>query len=228
MINIFRNSIQAKIMGMVAIILTIGFAVFAVISIRHEESDLVRQQEESNHVLATSVSNSLKTSMLAGKQELTVQAIDSLKGIGDVRQVRVFSLNGKESFGGNGILTAEAGDQLSRVMRSGERAEFYEDEGSNRVLTEIHPLPNEAACQACHVNSGNLRGAILVSTSMERVDKAVWSNKMYTVAALTLLLAIILACLWAVLSRTIVKPLRSVVSAIKRITAGDLNERVPA
>jgi len=215
-------------MGMVAIFLTIGFAVFAVISIRQEESDLIRQQEESNHVIATAVSNGLKTSMLAGKQDLTVQAIDSLKGIADVRQVRVFSLNGKESFGGSGVLTADAGDQLSRVLRSGERAEFYEDEGSSRVLTEIHPLPNEAACQVCHPDSGKLRGAILVSTSMERVDKAVWANKEYTVGALSLLLVLILGCLWAVLSKTIVKPLRSVVSAIKRIAAGDLTERVPA
>ncbi|MFA5800886.1 MAG: methyl-accepting chemotaxis protein [Thermoleophilia bacterium] len=228
MLNIFRKSIQAKIMGMVALILTVGFVVFALISIRHEESDLVMQQEDSNHVLATAVSNSLKTSMLAGKQDLTVQALDSLKGIGDVRQVRVFSTNGKESFGGGGTLSAAGSDQLSRVLRSGERAEFYEDEGANRVLTEIHPLPNEAACQTCHTDAGIVQGAIMVSTSTKRVDEAVSSNKIYTIVALSILLALILGCLWAVLSVTIVKPLRSVVSAIKRIAAGDLTERVPA
>ncbi|MHB1055689.1 MAG: hypothetical protein ACYC0K_07490, partial [Thermoleophilia bacterium] len=63
--NIFRKSIEAKILGLVALLLIIGFVTFAWFSITNMSDDMSKQQEDNNRILASSVHNSLKSSMLA-------------------------------------------------------------------------------------------------------------------------------------------------------------------
>jgi len=226
--NIFKTSIEAKILGLTSLLIIIGFGTFALLSISHEQNDMIAQQEEMNRSLATSVHASLETSMLAGKSDLTRQALKNMRDVGGVRQVRVFNTGGSEAFNGGGSASGLVKDQLTRVMSTGEVASFYEGEGASRVMTEIHPLPNEAACQACHAGGSAMTGAVLVSTSTQRVDEAIQSNKIFSIAALVLTLAFIIIALKVLLKITVIKPLTNVVSAIKMIAAGDLTLRVPA
>ncbi len=224
--NIFRSSIEAKVLGLVTLLIIIGFGTFAVLSITHEQSDMIAQQEEMNRSLATSVHASLKTSMLAGKTDLTKQALQSVRDIGVVRQVKVFNTNGDEVFNGGGAATGDEKERLASVISSGEIVSFYEGEGDNRVMTEIHALPNEAACQACHGAGSAMRGAVLVSTSTARVDQTLQSNKIFSIVALLITLAVVIILLKVLLKITVIKPLTRVVEAIKRIAAGDLTLRV--
>ena len=224
--NIFRTSVEAKILGMVAVLLLLGFAVFGYISSTHEKNDLREQQEVSNNMLALSVANSLKTSMLAGESDLPRQALKGVSEIDEVEQVKVFSTGGTEAYDGGAQATGRDAEELTGVLQSGEAVSYYQGEGVNKTLTEIHPLPNEASCQACHDSGEALRGAVLVTTSMARAENAVQSNQTQTLIALIVTLSVILIVLKLLLNVTIVKPLKSIVDAIKRIAAGDLTERV--
>lgn len=226
--NIFKTSIEMKILALVSILIIIGFGAFALINTRREQSDMIAQQEQMNRSLAISVHTSLKTSMLAGKSDLTRQVLEDLRNIDGVRQVKVFTSDGTEAFNGGGSAAGQEKDELTKVVSTGGVASFYEGEGANRVLTEIHPLPNESACQACHGMASPMRGAVLVSTSTERVDSTLQSNKVFSVVALVLTLAFVIIAMKVLLKIAIIKPLRGVVGAIKRIAAGDLTLRVPA
>jgi methyl-accepting chemotaxis protein len=224
--NIFRTSIEAKIMGLVAIMMLIGFGVFAVVNIRQEESDLVGQQENSNRVLVTSVSSGVRTSMLQGTPEFTTRTLDDLRGIGDVNQIKVFSNNGKEAFGGDGQVAGLTSQKLDEAFRTGAPVSYYEGEGAGRVLTEIHPLPNDSSCQPCHTADEPMRGAVMVSTSMQRVDSEIQSNKLRTLGFLAVTLFFVLTALFISLRLAVMRPLNKVVGAIRRIAGGDLTERV--
>ncbi len=226
--NIFKTSIEMKILALVSILIIIGFGAFALINTRREQSDMIAQQEQMNRSLAISVHTSLKTSMLAGKSDLTRQVLEDLRNIDGVRQVKVFTSDGTEAFNGGGSAAGQEKDELTKVVSTGGVASFYEGEGANRVLTEIHPLPNESACQACHGMASPMRGAVLVSTSTERVDSTLQSNKVFSIVALVLTLAFVIIAMKVLLKIAIIKPLVSVVGAIKRISAGDLTLRVPA
>ena len=227
--NIFRSSIEAKILGLVSILIVIGFGTFALINTNHEQSDMVSQQEDMNRSLAISVHTSLRTSMLAGKSDLTTQALENLRNIDEVKQVKVFTTDGNEAFSpGGGSASGQEKEELTKVINTGEIVSFYEGEGSNRMLTEIHPLPNETACQACHGTISPMRGAVLVSTSTERVDGTIASNRTFSIIAMIATLAFVIFAMKILLKMTIIKPLNGVVGAIKRIAAGDLTLRVPA
>lgn len=226
--NVFRTSLEAKILGLVSILIVIGFGTYALLNMHHEQSDMVSQQEEMNHSLAISVHASLKTSMLAGKSELTQQALESLRDIDQVKQVKVYNPEGSEEFNGGGKVGGTEKEQLTKAINTGDVVSFYEGEGDSRMLTEIHPLPNESACQVCHGVSSPMRGAVLVSTSTSLVNNTLKSNKIFSITALFLTLAFVIILLKILLRIAVIKPLTAVVGAIKRIAAGDLTLRVPA
>ncbi|MHB1054446.1 MAG: methyl-accepting chemotaxis protein, partial [Thermoleophilia bacterium] len=163
---------------------------------------------------------------LAGKSDLTQQAIDSMRSIEDVKRIDVFSTSGAVLFNGGGKLVGREADELLKVLSTGQGAVFYEGEGDNHVLTEMQPLPNEAACQTCHGNTSSLRGAVMVSTSTSRADQIIGANKSRTVAFMILTLAFIIAALMFVIRYSIIRPLRGLLNSIRRISAGDLTERV--
>ena len=193
--NIFRTSIEAKILGLTSLLIFIGFGIFAYLSISHEQSDMVARQEDMNRSLAFSVHGSLKTIMLAGKSDLTVQILDNLRSISGVTQVKVFNTDGGEAFKGGSVAGGLEKEQLTKVLASGGVASFYEGEGDNRLLTEIHALPNEAACQSCHTDTLPTRGAVLVSTSTKKMDDTIQSSKVFSIAALLLTLALVIISL---------------------------------
>ncbi len=224
--NIFRTSVEAKIMGLVAVLLIVGFGIFGYLSNRHEKADLLAQQEASNNTLATSIANSLKTSMLAGEADLTREAIRGTDEISEVTAVKVFGTDGHAAFDGGGQASGQVAEQLQQALTSGSKVSFFSGEGENKTLTEIHPLVNEATCQTCHDNGESFRGAVMVTTSMERAENAIQDNRTRTIISLLVTLVAILVVLKFLLNVTVVKPLKDIVGAIRRIAGGDLTERV--
>ncbi|MHB1389934.1 MAG: methyl-accepting chemotaxis protein [Thermoleophilia bacterium] len=226
--NIFRKSIEAKILGMVTLLLIVGFLIFGWFSITRIADDMTNQQEDSNRILASSVHNSLKSSMLAGKSDLTKQAIENMRSIESVKRIDVFSPSADVVFNGGSKLMGREADELQRVLSTGQSAVFYEGEGDNHVLTEIKALPNEAACQSCHGNTSQMRGAVLVSTSTARADQIIKSNENRTVVFMILTLVFIISALMLMIRYSIIRPLRGLLGSIRRIAAGDLTEKVPS
>jgi len=229
--NLFRKithvSIETKILGLVSFFIIIGFGTYAILNIQRQQNDMIAQQEEMNRSLTISVHTGLRTSMMAGKVDLTKEVLANLRNIDSVRQVKVFDTSGVEAFNGASKVSGTEKDQLTKVVSSGETASFYEGEGDNHVLTEIHPLPNESACQACHSTAGPMIGAVMVSTSTSRVDDTLRSNRIFSLVILVLTLAFVITALKILLKLSIIGPLKQVVGAIKRIAAGDLTLRIP-
>lgn len=224
--NIFRKSVEAKILGLVTLLMVLGLSAFAVINIRQEEDNLVAQQESNNHVASQLIANGIKSSMLAGKPDSTVRALQDMKGIGGLNQVMIVRTDGSEVFSGSGHVSGLTAQKLSQALTTGEPAVYYQNSGGGRVLTEIHPLPNGAACQGCHGGSSNTRGAVIVSTSMQQVDSSISSTKLELILLLLGTLAFVLVILTATLRVAITRPLKNIVTAIGRIAAGDLTRRV--
>ncbi len=222
----FLGSIEAKILGLITILMIIGLTIFAIINISQEENNMVAQQEDSNHVAAQLVANGIKASMLEGKPGFTVKALQDMKGIGDLSKIMIVNTSGGEVFSGSGHVSGLTANELSQALSTGKPVTFYDGTGSGRQLTEIHPLPNEVACQACHGNTNSMRGAVIISTSMHHIDNNVTSAKEQTIIFLLVTLAFVLISLMVALRLAVTRPLKSVVMAIKRIADGDLTRRV--
>ncbi len=222
----FSASVEAKILGMVAVLLVIGFGLFGYLSNRYEKENMLEQQQANNNMLASSIANSLETSMLAGEADLTREAIRGTDDIAEVASVKVFGNDSSTAFDGGQRASGKEAEELTKVLQTGEKISYYSGEGDGRTLTEILPLTNKASCQSCHVSGETLRGAVMVTTSMQRAESAMQANRNRTILSLLVTLIAILIILKLLLNITIVRPLKKTVEAIRRIAAGDMTRKV--
>ena len=93
-------------------------------------------------------------------------------------------------------------------------------------LVDVRPLPNDASCQQCHGSDHALRGAVLVTTSMDDVQAAVQAKITRIAAVFIGGLAILLVVLAFALRVAVLKPLRKVVTVMRNIANGDMSQRV--
>ncbi|MBE0429090.1 MAG: response regulator [Thermoleophilia bacterium] len=223
MINPFKRSLEAKILGVIAAVLVVGFAVFAIIDIRQESEALLAQKEESTDILSSSVVNSIENIMLTGKGATAVRSIDNLRNVRQVDRIRVYSNEGIEAFGGNG--GNQPSEQVRDALRTGDGSRRVEERNGTRYMVQVKPLPNDAACQQCH-GPGPIQGVVLVSTSMEDVQQTINDKKAFMALALVPGLFLVLAMLAGALRVAVLNPLRRVATVIREIAGGDLGQRV--
>jgi two-component system NtrC family sensor kinase len=122
----------------------------------------------------------------------------------------------------------EAGRPLERLSRE-ERHRIY-PVGDHRVLAMVTPVYNEPACSSasCHEHPASKRvlGVIDVGLSLKEVDadlEAVARRSAKTAAAAVVAMAAFVAF---VTHRTVMKPVRDLVVATRKLAAGDFTQEV--
>jgi signal transduction histidine kinase/CheY-like chemotaxis protein len=223
--NPLQKSLEAKILTLVMVVITVGFGFFAVYDVNRDTRDLTSQKELGTYQLSVNVVNSIQNTMLTGKGKVATSAMDKLRSSPEVDRIEVFSDRGNEVFGGSSEPDV-ASDQVRNVLNTGEPSQYYENRGDGEYLVQVRPLPNEASCQQCHGSADSLRGAVLVSTSMASVQQAVNDDRVRMALVFFSGIAVLIVLLWFTLRTTVLKPLRQVGGVIHNIAEGDLGERV--
>jgi signal transduction histidine kinase/ActR/RegA family two-component response regulator len=236
MTSIFKKSLEAKIVGLVMLVLVIGFGIFTIYDVNAISRALRSQKEQSTTGLSTEVAQSIQNTMLAkaglGEEQnpedvtrTATAALDNLRNNPQVSSIRVYNFNGQEIFDGSDEESI-AGDHVDQVLATGDGDEFYEQSGDDEFRVTVQPLPNDASCQQCHAGEDPLRGVVVVSSSMEDVQSAVNAQKIRLGVVFVTGLATLLILLTISLRVVILKPMRQVIDVIKNISSGDLDKRV--
>jgi len=232
----FRKSLEAKILGLVMLVLVVGFSIFAVYDVSEISRALRAQKEQSITGLSTEVVQSIQNTMLAKSGQgaaaepeevarTATSALDNLRQNPQVAKIQVFNPEGREIFGTTGGIGL-AREQVESVLVNGERESVYARDNGDEFRVVVEPLPNDARCQECHLGDGELRGVVLVSSSMADVQSAVDAQKVRMGVVFVTGLAILLLVLTISLRVAILKPMRQFVGVIKDISSGDLDQRV--
>lgn len=220
-----QKSLETKILSLVMLVIVVGFGIFAWFDVNRDSEELRNQKELSTIQFSSNVGSSIANTMLAGKGQVATSALEKLRSSPEVDRIEVFSNLGREVFGTAGG-QKEANEQVREVLDSGNSMQYYENREDGSYLVEVRPLPNEASCQQCHGTEQDLRGAVLVSTSMASVEQAVRDDMIRMGFIFVSGLLILMIVLWFALRTTVLKPLRQVVGVIHGIAEGDLEERV--
>lgn len=229
MINLFRKSLEAKILGLVMGVIVVGFGIFAWFDVSRDTRDLNNQKEQSTSQLSSNVVNSIQNTMLAGigssKSMIATNALEKLRSSPEVERIDVYSNQGQAVFGSSGV-DGESRERINEVLKTGDPASYFETRGGEEFLVQVLPLPNETSCQTCHFDGQARRGAVLVSNSMASVTSAIHDDKVRMAEVFIGGLLTLLVVLGLSLRATVLRPLRKMVGVIHNIAEGDLNERV--
>ena len=237
------QSISAKLMVSIFVVLIIIFSLFGYFSIRdqrkHLEDAALVSAEQQSEVLRRSASRYMLNNDRIGLYEMMLNMADQP---GMVR-VRIMNPQGVISYS---TAPAEVGTMVNKnaeacyachekskplaVLNRSDRFRVYRAEGS-RVLGVITPLENEPACSnaVCHAHPAGTQilGVLDTNLSLAKVDQGLAheTREMTIYTALALLGVVCLSGLfvWIVVHN----PLRELETGTERIASGKLGYQIP-
>jgi len=237
------QSISAKLMVSIFVVLIIIFSLLGYFSIRdqrkHLEEAALVSAEQQSEVLRRSASRYMLNNDRIGLYEMMLNMADQP---GMVR-VRIMNPQGVISYS---TAPAEVGTMVNKnaeacyachekskplaVLNRSDRFRVYRAEGS-RVLGVITPLENEPACSnaACHAHPAGTQilGVLDTNLSLAKVDQGLAheTREMTIYTALALLGVVSLSGLfvWIVVHN----PLRELETGTERVASGKLGYQIP-
>jgi two-component system NtrC family sensor kinase len=232
------------------IALPAGF--FAAISVAALSWALIRTQRE--HALEEAVlgSESLaETVLLTIEHEMRVNERDAIREIvrtvGEqegIESLRIFNKDGRISFASNpadegkvvdeqaeACVTCHSGPTPLRVLDPENRSWIFQEPDGRRVLATIRVIRNKTGCQGsdCHPSVANqsVLGVLDVALSLEpaRARLADTTRRAFLLSLAAVLL--ITGTLYGMISRSVRRPLDTVIAATRRVALGNPSLEVP-
>jgi len=229
-----------------AVFITIILAVFVMLAYLNnlvDEHYALASARDLCRLNSATIRQSIKRPLMTRDNEGVKEIIGSLvKDNADYREVRLVSHEGRiaaSAYGaGEERLTQESqscqvchryDDPLDGAAVS-HHDEIMELPEGTRAVSVITPILNEAACSTadCHAHADGfpVLGFLQADYSLHRVDVLTSTRNSQTVVAA--LIAILLGTLgtWFMVSRLLDRPMRSLITGMKRIAGGDLDFRM--
>jgi class 3 adenylate cyclase/HAMP domain-containing protein len=252
-IEVLRHRLAFKVALLIVSILITGFGILLALNIRQEAEALVVKNQETAHLLAASVTETIEIGMLRVRPDIVRRLMQQLKTeLKDVRRIGVYRRNGVEAFADLETLeqvnrTVHLDPELVKSISAMGRApgppitnplfrravetilpqQTYENIDGARLLTFFQPLRNLRECQSCHGTDHEVRGVLQISLGLEKLDAELRTarNRQIVVALLTI--AAVTITLLLTLGRLVLQPVARVAAAAQRIGGGDFEARVP-
>jgi diguanylate cyclase (GGDEF)-like protein/PAS domain S-box-containing protein len=240
-----------RLLAVVGAVVTAGLVVLLVFFAQRQEAGILAQNERTLVKVTESVTQALRTVMLAGYADIGQEFGDHLKHVADVADLRILRADGTEAFRDNQtlakvnaalgvdrfqpraqaqtvqVLPADA-PSLRQAVASGEIVRYYETVGSDRRLTILAPITSQEACHTCHSEAAEVRGVLKLTTSLAGVEAEVRAGRIKAVAMILITVVVIMLVVDIAVRRTVVRPLSEMTKAMGRAAAGDLSHQIPA
>lgn len=244
------NRIRYRILMVVGLATLAGLAATGFFYAIYQEQLVKTQNERSMLRLTDSVSEGLKSVMLAGSADIAQAFADRLKQVPEITEFRIMRTNGLEAFrdnkttdevnerrGDDGFPTREieeevrimdaANPDFKRALTSTTPVAVYERaRDGDEQLVFLAPILNDRACYKCHGSAKPVRGMIRLTTSMAPVERDILQIRQRSLIVIGIgMIGVVLLTGYA-LGRTVVRPIERVTRAMGRVSEGDLDHQV--
>ncbi|MFC5300139.1 diguanylate cyclase [Azospira restricta] len=242
--------IRHKMLAVVGLTAALGFVTSAYYYVSHQEQALLAQNEQTMVRLAESVSQGLQSVMLAGSADIAQAFADNLKKIAEVSEFRIMRSNGEEAFRDNAtiddvnrrrgeelfwprdeekrvpILTADDA-RLQQVVNTRQPLMLYDRANPERsTLTFMLPVPNAEQCYKCHGSKSPVRGVVMLTTSLARVERDILKTRQNVVVLLGGALMLTMLLTGYTLGRAVIRPIEKARTAMAAVSGGDLESQM--
>ena len=217
-------SIKMKFMIIALLISVISFGVAAYKSNRWVLDDFEKDFQEKATLTADHLVHSLSEGMTDGHRDRIIKSLDFYRKYKDVEELRVFNSKGKE------VYVSKEGPtetRLDEVLKTGRPIHFHKILNKRNVAAYIIPMQNKPKCQNCHGKSEPLRGALLLSLSMEEMEQDVRRHRKRFFMLFGLIAVVIGGMTFMAGNRLLVKRLKPIQSGAEAIEKGDFGYRIP-
>lgn len=233
------KTINSKLILAIGSITAIIFSIFFYIIMSTQNKQLIAEVFRGASIFSSSVTSSTRYDMLLNNRKGLHRMIETIGNQEGVKVVRIFNKEGKIMFSTNkkemeqyvdknaeACYACHAVEEPLERLTTSERTRIFQTNG-HRILAMITPIYNAPDCYTakCHVHSKGQRvlGVLDIGLSLDAVDDDLKKNRkilIYFTLTAIFCVSIILALF---IIRLVVKPVKKLVSATKRVAMGDLS-----
>ena len=220
-------SIKVKFTIVAVIIALISFGVAAFLSNQWMARGFEKYYEEKAILILKNIAHELELIMLVREpkaHEEVFNVLDSYREDKKIVELRVFGLKSREAF------AKEEGTpevRIEETLRTGKTAHFYKEINKKDVSAYIVPIKNKPECYGCHEKSEALRGAILLSLSMEEMERDVSRQRLKFYILFALIAIVVSTVTILVVNRLLLQPLSRIRKGTEAIGRGELKYQIP-
>jgi signal transduction histidine kinase len=221
------KSLTSRVIVISICLLTFGISVFAFITLRREQMQLIDVAKESSEMLLNTIERSTYNSMRIGNSE-DVQIILEMVGQNQkLLSVRIFHPHGivlKSS------RPSEVGkpvdDRDYQLFLKNRKSGVFTLEGHGEVLGMLKPIYNDEQCHVCHGQKSRIIGLLNVNYSLvETRQRIVDATKLFVFSTVAIIAFLSLA-ISLVMLKFVKKPLLLMAENMARVEKGDLSVRM--
>ncbi len=217
-----KKSIELKLLAIVAALFVAGVSAAGFMAVAIQKETLYSVAESGAENIANIIFQDIETTMLEGKADITKRIIEKISRTRGIEQIIVLNAEGREAFGKDSAAREEA---ALAELSSGKERLLNRDPSR---LVYYMPFKNEVSCRMCHGAEKTLLGAVKVSITIEREYRKAMALITIVIAVTVVVSLIFCFVLWALLKKTIIKPVKAIETAAAGIAAGDLSFAIGA
>jgi two-component system NtrC family sensor kinase len=239
------ESLTAKLVVVLGLLILLGSGVFWYISIRTEKKNLMDNTVAFVSSFSETVKRSVRHDMLRFERDDIQRILESIGGSESIEKVSIFDSKGiifyssEKGEVGQSVVRASPAcigchtDPMrpSETMLTDKRWTIYRKPGGGRVLSFVEPIYNEPDCYsaACHAHSEKQKvlGILTTDFSLHTIDMRIKRQMMDTSFYIAAFFAVSAVLLYLVLWRFVLKPVTTLSRGMEEVSSGDLSHKMP-
>jgi diguanylate cyclase (GGDEF)-like protein len=220
-----KSSLGTRILALVLGLVVLVIGILGVWSYREERAEVMLTTFHNAEDYTEIVARTLRATMLDQNPAAVTRLVDSMVRASQVSAIAIYSAELQPAFQTTTLpLPAEGRQALAaQAVRGGEATVDRQP-----VYRFFRPIVVSKECYECHQKSDPIAGVIQVDLSLTHGYELIAKEERQALLNGAVLICVLTLVIWFFMSRAVVRPLRVMVGAAGRITAGDLSERVPA
>jgi two-component system NtrC family sensor kinase len=237
------NRLGVRLALAITLISVLTFSVFLLLVLRSQRRHLLEQARHTAAVVSDTINSSIHYDMLHDRREEAYLIMSAIGAQSQVEHLRIFDAGGRIRFSTDAGEVGQVPDlkstscapchgggktQLPLSIPDRTRVSWHE---GRQILGAVTPIYNEPSCSngSCHVHPAAQRviGVIELGLRLDAIEREGGALQQSTLW-LSLLAALTLGTLTFVFTRqVVVRPVGRLVEGTRRLSAGDLKQRVP-
>jgi methyl-accepting chemotaxis protein len=222
----FKKKLTGKVLIILAVSLTCGFATMGVIAIGLQSTSTMNLELKNVRDMASLIIGDIDEYMMKGDTTEVDRYIKQVRKNPFILDLKVFDAKGKESGAGNG---AELNSDVLTSLRDGRNVEARHLVNGNHILSIAVPLKNDEGCKACHDAGAQYLGGILLTTTIQDGYESIWKLALLLSIVGICFFFILLGCIYIFFKNAIIRHILRIAETVNELAAdgGDLDRTIP-
>jgi histidine kinase len=243
LIHNLHNSLAAKLILLVGIVLLITIATWAFFNIRHQKEKMMKNMVAGTDRLTTTIRLGTHYAMMLNSRDEINQIINNIGRQPEIKNIRIYNKQGEIKYSNNPNeveqttnIKAEAchichrTDPPMTTVPLEERTRIFSTEADSRLLGIISPICNQAGCSTgdCHVHPEDKKilGALDVVISLNDTDREITMEERGIIALAVFVFLVTSAIILVFVLRFVNQPIKRLIDGTRLIARGDYASKV--